>query len=164
MNFWIILHHLFEIVHRMLKHRGNHQLVSSGFVFRILQAVRVGRLRQNRHGKTWTHQCKGSLQQERLWEVSKRQQAFYSATSERRKKKTRLTYDQDHFHLGTDHLEKQWVNVNYHLCSFPPPSNLGAILLSLNSQTNLTFCRDLQWTCKMSSKVHFIYKAQKYLL
>lgn len=118
MNFWIILRHLFEIVPRMLKHRGNHQLVSSGFVFRIHHAFCAG---QSQYGKAWTQLCTGSLQQERLWEVSECQEAFYSTTPERRKKKSKLTYDQSHLHFGTDHLEKQWFNVNYHLCSFPSP-------------------------------------------
>lgn len=32
----------------------------------------------------------------------------------------------------------------------PPLINLGAILLSLNSQANLSVCGRLQWTCSMS--------------
>lgn len=129
------LHQIFEMVHIMLKLGGNHPLILSGFVFGQGRAYKT---------KTSTRGLERSdvweaFQQERLWEVSKRQQAFYSATSEGRKNKSGLTCDLSHFHLGTDHLEKQRVNV-------PTLINLGAILLPLNPQTDLSICRSLQWT------------------
>lgn len=110
------LHHLFEIVNSMLKHRGNNQLVSSGFLCRVLCGV-------------WAPEPARTDFDTPMQRVSptgkglrgvRTPEGPFTVPHQRDKIKSRLTHDRSHFHLGTDHLEKQWVNVNYHLCNFPP--------------------------------------------